>query len=151
VRSDGVKFTPTQPFPTTAAARISLLSCTETMMTPAKMRVLGWLVLAHGVLHATLVFQQGLTPLLWTDAIPAALYATSMIGLLIAGLGLVGVRCVDAAVGPLLVLASGLSLVAIAKFGEPVSWLGGVCVAVLLVIGVWRGYTGWPAHLSQEA
>ena len=120
-------------------------------MTLAVVRVLGWLVVAHGLSHAILAVRGGWTASLWIDAIPTALYAVGMVGFLSAGAGLLGVRPLDAAIGPLLVLASGLSLVAIVQFGQPALWFGGLCDAGLLVIGLWRGYTGWPAPVGQHA
>lgn len=119
-------------------------------MTPRIVRVLGWLVIGHGVSHATLAWHVGWTATVWIDAIPAALYAIGMIGFLSAGAGLLGVHPLDTAVGPLLVLASGLSFVAIVQFGDPVLWFGGFCDVGLLAIGVWRGYRGWPAQIRQH-
>src|SRR5262245_2300914 len=116
-------------------------------MTRATVRLLGWLVIAHGLSHAALALRGGFTASVWNDAIPVVLYAIGMLGLVAGGLGLLGVRPLDAAVGPLLVLAAGLSFVAITQFGEPALWFGGLCDLVLLPIGVWRGYTGWPAGL----
>jgi hypothetical protein len=120
-------------------------------MTPAVIRMLGWLVIAHGLSHAVLAIHGGLTATLWVDAIPVGLYAIGMIGFVSAGLGLLGLHPFVSALGPLLVLASGLSLVAVAQFGESALWFGGFCDAALLLIGVWRGYSGWPAHLGQSA
>jgi hypothetical protein len=69
-----------------------------------------------------------------------------MVGFVAAGLGLLGLRPLDRAISPLLVLASGLSLVAIVRFADPSLWFGGACNVALLLLGLWRGYGGWPAH-----
>lgn len=119
-------------------------------MTAAMTSALGWLVIAHGLSHLMLALRQGLAASVWIDAIPAVLYATGMVGFVAAGLGLLGLRPLNAGVGPVLVLASGLSLVAIVQFGDPALWFGGVCDVGLLALGIWRGYTGWPVHVDQH-
>lgn len=53
-------------------------------------------------------------------------------------LSLLGLRPLDRAISPLLVLSSGLSIVAIVRLGDPGLWFGGVCDMALLLIGVWR-------------
>jgi hypothetical protein len=111
----------------------------------------GWFVIAHGLSHAVLALQAGVTATLWVDAITVSLYAIGMIGFVSAGLGLLGLQPFVSALGPLLVLASGLSLVAIVQFGTSAFFFGGVCDAALFMIGVWRGYSGWPAHVGQSA
>jgi hypothetical protein len=119
-------------------------------MTLAVVRVLGWLVIAHGLSHAVLPLRGSLGPvILIDDWIPAGLYAFGMIGFVAAGLGILGLRPLDRAISPLLVLSSGLSLIALARFGDPSLWFGAVCDVVLLVIGLWRAYGGWPAHPSH--
>jgi hypothetical protein len=118
-------------------------------MTRAIMNLIGWLVIVHGLSHLILAAQQGLTASLWIDAIPVLLYAIAMVGFLAAGLGLLGVSPLHAAIGPLLVLAAGLSLVAIVQIGNPALWFGGFCDAGLLVIGIWRGYCGWPVEVRR--
>jgi hypothetical protein len=80
------------------------------------------------------------------DWIPVGLYAVGMIGFVAAGLGLLGLRPVDRAISPLLVMASGLSLVAIARFADPTLWFGAACDVVLLLTGLWRACGGWPEH-----
>jgi hypothetical protein len=119
-------------------------------MTLAVVRVLGWLVIAHGLSHAVLPLRGSLGPvILIDDWIPAGLYAFGMVGFVAAGLGILGLRPLDRAISPLLVLSSGLSLIALARFGDPSLWFGAVCDVVLLVIGLWRAYGGWPAHPSH--
>ena len=112
-------------------------------------RVLGWLVIAHGLAHAVLPMRVSLTSTMTIDDwIPVGLYAIGMVAFVAAGLGLVGVRRLAGAISPLLVLASGLSLVAIFRFGDRTLWFGGFCDAALLLVGLWRGYGGWSAHSS---
>jgi hypothetical protein len=121
----------------------------ETHMTLA-VRVLGWLVIAHGLSHAVLPLRGSLGPSIFIgDWIPAGLYAIGMVGFVGAGLGILGVRPLDRAISPLLVLASGLSLVALARFADPSLWFGAACDGALLVLGLWRAYGGWPAHPSH--
>lgn len=110
-------------------------------------RILGWLVIAHGLSHAVLPMRGLLAYAAWDgDLMPAALYTVSMVGFVAAGLGLLGVRPLDRVISPLLVLASGCSLVAIFVLGDPRLWLGALLDLTLLPIGLWRGYAGWPAH-----
>jgi hypothetical protein len=113
-------------------------------------RVLGWLVIAHGLSHAVLPLRGSLSPVFEIgDWMPVALYIVGMIGFVAAGLGMLGLRPLEKVVSPGLVLASGLSLVAIVRFGDPTLWMGGALDAILLVVGLWRGYAGWPAHPSH--
>lgn len=110
-------------------------------------RVLGWLVIAHGLSHAVLPLRGSLAPaMLVDDWTPVGLYGIGMVGFVAAGLGLLGLRPFDRAISPLLVLASGLSLVAIVRFADPSLWFGAVSDVLLLLIGLWRAYGGWPAH-----
>ena len=109
-------------------------------------RVLGWLVIAHGLSHAVLPLRGSLAPSLVGDWIPALLYACALVGFLAAGLGLLGLEPLDRAISPVLVLSSGLSLVAIARFGDPGLWFGAIGDVSLLGLGLWRAYEGWPEH-----
>jgi hypothetical protein len=119
-------------------------------MSLAVVRVLGWLVIAHGVSHAVLPLRGSLAPgMLIDDWIPVGLYAVGMIGFVGAGLGLLGLRPLDRAISPLLVLASGLSLVALGRFADSTLWFGAACDVALLLTGLWRAYDGWPAHPSH--
>ena len=116
-------------------------------MSLAVVRVLGWLVIAHGVSHAVLPLRGSLAPaMLIDDWIPVGLYAVGMIGFVAAGLGMLGLRPLDRAISPLLVLSSGLSLVALVRFADPTLWFGAACDLVLFLAGLWRAYGGWPAH-----
>ena len=116
-------------------------------MSLAVVRVLGWLVIAHGLSHAVLPLRGSLAPAMMIDDwIPVGLYAVGMIGFVAAGLGILGLRPLDRAISPLLVLASGLSLVALVRFADPTLWFGAVCDLALLFTGLWRAYGGWPPH-----
>ena len=110
-------------------------------------RALGWLVIAHGLSHAVLPLRGSMGPAdMIDDWIPVGLYMIGMIGFVIAGLGMLGLRPLDAVISPVLVLSSGLSLVAITRLGDPTLWAGGVFDVALLLIGLWRAYEGWPTH-----
>jgi hypothetical protein len=112
--------------------------------------VLGWLVIAHGLSHAALPQRGSLGPtVLVDDWTPVALYAVGLVGFVAAGLGMLGFKPLDRVISPLLVLASGLSLVAITRFADPGMWLGAVCDVLLLLVGLWRASGGWPAHPSH--
>ena len=116
-------------------------------MSLGTVRILGWLVLAHGLSHAVLPLRGSLAPtMLIDDWTPAVLYAVGMVGFVASGLGLLGQRPFDRAISPLLVLSSGLSLVAVIRFGDPSLWFGAASDVVLLALGLWRAYGGWPAH-----
>lgn len=116
-------------------------------MTLGVVRALGWLVIAHGLSHAVLPLRGSLAPgYAMNDWMPVGLYMVAMIGFVIAGLGMLGLRPLDSAISPVLVLSSGLSLVAIARLGDPTLWIGGMFDAPLLLVGLWRAYGGWPTH-----
>ena len=110
-------------------------------------RLLGWLVIAHGLSHAVLPLRGSFAPALAVDDwTPAVLYGVGTVGFVAAGLGLLGLRPLDRAISPLLVLASGLSLVAIVRFADSSLWFGAACDVALLATGLWRAYGGWPSH-----
>jgi hypothetical protein len=87
--------------------------------------------------------------LLIDDWVPVGLYMIAMLGFVIAGVGMLGLRPFDRTISPVLVLASGLSLVAIARLGDSSLWFGGAFDVALLLLGLWRGYGGWPVHPSH--
>jgi hypothetical protein len=108
------------------------------------------LVIAHGLSHAVLPLRGSLGPSIAIDDwIPVGLYAVGMVGFVTAGLGILGLRPFDRAISPLLVLSSGLSLVALVRFADPSLWFGAASDVVLLLVGLWRAYGGWPAHPSH--
>jgi hypothetical protein len=108
------------------------------------------LVVAHGLSHAVLPLRGSLGPTIAIDDwIPVGLYAVGMVGFVTAGLGILGVKPLDRAISPLLVLSSGLSLVAIVRFADPTLWFGALFDVILLFIGLWRAYGGWPEHPSH--
>ena len=114
-------------------------------------RILGWLVIAHGLSHAVLPMRGSPGVMQWRDdGMPIVLYGVSMIGFVAAGLGMLGQRPFERVISPLLVVASGWSLVAILVFEDPGLWMGAVFDAALLLIGLWRAFAGWPAHPSHR-
>jgi len=120
-------------------------------MTLTMARILGWLVIAHGLGHAVLPMRGSLAPMLTSgDWVPAALYGACMVGFVAAGLGLLGQRPFDRAISPLLVVASAWSLVAIFRFGDPNLWPGAGVDVLLLLLGLWRAFAGWPAHPAHR-
>jgi azurin len=119
-------------------------------MTLPMVRILGWLVIAHGLSHSVLPMRGSLAPTVNGDWVPIALYAVSMVGFVAAGLGLLGMRPLDRAISPLLVLSSAWSLVAINRLGDSGLWFGAACDALLLLVGLWRAVAGWPSHPSHR-
>ena len=116
-------------------------------MTLAVVRALGWVVIVHGLTHAVLPLRGSLAPgYLMNDWMPVGLYMVAMIGFVVAGLGMLGLRPLDSMISPILVLASGLSLVAIARLGDATLWIGGAFDVPLLFLGLWRSFAGWPTH-----
>jgi len=119
-------------------------------MTLKMVRILGWLVIAHGVSHAVLPMRGLLAFTLAGVWQPIAIYSISMVGFVAAGLGLLGMRPMAHVISPLLVLASGLSLVGIFVLGDPGPSVGAVCDVALLLVGLWRAFAGWPSHPSHR-
>lgn len=109
-------------------------------------RALGWLAILHGLSHAVLPLRGSLAPAIaigdWT---PVLFYTVSLIGFVIAGLGLLGLRPLAGAISPLLVLSSGLSIVAIQRLGHPDLWPGAAFDIAFFLLGLWRASAGWPA------
>src|SRR5262245_26515990 len=119
-------------------------------MTLTMVRILGWLVVAHGLSHAVLPMRGSLAPLLHGDWMPVALFGVSMVGFVTAGLGLLGMRPMNRVISPLLVLSSAWSLVAIFALGDPGLSIGAYCDGALFLVGLWRAFSGWPAHPSHR-
>jgi uncharacterized protein YndB with AHSA1/START domain len=120
-------------------------------MNLAIVRALGWIAIAHGLSQAVLPLRGSLAPAYdINDWMPFVLYAVSMVGFVAAGLGLLGLRPMTVAISPLLVLSSALSLVAIQRLGHADLWFGGMLDVVFFVLGLWRGYAGWPVTGRQH-
>ena len=119
-------------------------------MTLTMVRILGWLVIAHGLSHAVLPMRGSLAPLLQGDWMPVALFGVSTVGFVAAGLGLLGMRPMERVISPLLVISSAWSLIALFCLGDPGLSIGAAFDVVLLLIGLWRGFSGWPAHPSHR-
>ena len=113
-------------------------------------RILGWLVIAHGLSHAVLPLRGSLAPTLYGDWMPIALYSVAVIGFVAAGLGLLGLKPLDRVISPLLVLASGWSLVAIVCLGDSTLWFGAFCDLALIPIALWRAVAGWRSGLTAS-
>jgi hypothetical protein len=122
----------------------------EMVMSMQVTRVLGWVVIAHGLAHAVLPLRGATAPaFLVGDWIPVGLYMVTMVGFVAAGLGILGAKPMDRAISPLLVLSAGLSIVAVVRMGDPTLWLGGVFDVALMGVGLWRAAAGWPEHPSH--
>ena len=113
-------------------------------------RVLGWLVIAHGLSHAVLPMRGFVEPLSGGDWIPVALYGVSMVGFVAAGLGMLGLRGPDRLISPLLVLASAYSLISLFVLGDQGLWFGAVIDVSLFLLGFWRAFAGWPSHPTHH-
>jgi hypothetical protein len=108
-------------------------------------RLLGCVVIAHAVANALLPMHGALsTAPLSAVSSPGALYALSLAGFSAAGLGLLGLRLFRCVICSLLVLSAGLSLVALVRFPDAASVFAIGCNLLLLALGLWRGYRGWP-------
>jgi hypothetical protein len=114
-------------------------------------RTLGVIAIAHAVSHAILPVRGSFEPAwLVRDYTPILLYILTTIGFIIAGLGLFGVRRLTLFISPLLVLSSALSSVAIVRFGDRDLFPALALNVVLLVLGLWRSYAGWPQEEPVE-
>lgn len=115
-------------------------------VTPGLRRALALLVIAHGLAHAVLPLRGWMDPaLLGHDFMPVVLYGVAVMGFTIAGIGLLGVTPFTSAVRPLLVLASGYSLVAIQVFGAGDLWWGAALDVVFLITGLTGIYRRLPS------
>jgi hypothetical protein len=109
------------------------------LATPVLRRTFALVVIAHGLAHAVLPLRGWMDPSLFGhDFMPLVLYGIAVMGFTIAGIGLLGMTPFTAVVRPLLVLASGYSLVAIWVFGAGDLWWG----AALDVVLLFTGFTG---------
>ena len=104
------------------------------------------LVIAHGLAHAVLPMRGWMQPeSLAKDFMPVILYGTAVLGFCAAGIGLFGLRPFTAATRPLLVLASGYSLVALGLFGQGDLWWGATLDSALLLTGLTGAFKYLPA------
>lgn len=103
-------------------------------------------VIAHGLAHTVLPMRGWIDPaMLDRNFMPVLLLGTAILGFCTAGIGLLGVRPFTAATRPLLVLASGYSLVALWTMGAGDLWWGAAVDVVLLLTGLSAAYTRLPA------
>lgn len=108
--------------------------------------VLGCLVIAHGLAHAVLPLRGWMDPArLAFDFSALLFYSTIVIGFTVAGLGLFGIRWLEPATRPALVLASVYSLVSLSVMGTGGLWWGRSLDVVLFVIGITGLYRRLPA------
>ena len=97
----------------------------------------GLFVIAHALAHSVLPLRGLMDPVaLQLDAMPALLYGAAVIGFLVAGFGLLGLRPFTIATQQALVLAAGLSLVAIWRLGDSGMWFGAGTDVVLFFAGL---------------
>lgn len=94
----------------------------------------GIFVIAHGLAHAVLPLRGWMDPSrLALDLMPLILYTVSVVGFVIAGLGLLAVRPFASIVRPAMVLASAYSLIALFTFGQKgLAWAVAIDLALLL-------------------
>jgi hypothetical protein len=114
-------------------------------------RLLGVFAIAHALSHAILPVRGSFDAgLLLRDYTPIILYVVSTMAFLIAGVGLLGLRALNAFISPLLVLGAALSSVAIVRFGDWDFALGIALNAAFFALGLWRGYAGWPVSDAEQ-
>jgi len=103
-------------------------------------------VIAHGLAHAVLPMRGLMDPVsLQLDLMPAILYGAAVVGFLVAGVGILSVRPFAAMARPVLVVATGWSLVAIYRLGDPGLWPGAAIDLALLLIA----FTGLYQYLPE--
>lgn len=113
--------------------------------------LLGCFVVLHALAHAVLPLRGSIGPGPdYGDWVPVGLYTFSMLGFVAAALGLFGTAFLKPFISPLLVVSSAFSLTAILRFSDPGLWIGAVGDAALLIVGLWRGYAGWPANVRRH-
>ena len=107
------------------------------MRTASAPTLLGVFVIVHALAHAVIPMRGWIDPtLIYLSVIPQILYSVAVVGLMIAGLGLLGVPLLWRGTRPALVLGSAYSLILLWFGGrDPLWWAVGIDV-VLLVIGV---------------
>lgn len=117
-----------------------------TALKPFLRLALGCLVIAHGLAHAAMPLRGWIDPArLDKDFSPILVYAVAVIGFTIAGLGLIGIRRLEGAIRPLLVLASAYSLIGMWVMGSGGLWWGRTLDIVLFFTGILGLYRRLPA------
>jgi hypothetical protein len=95
------------------------------------------LVIAHGLAHTVLPMRGWMNPeSLGKDFMPVILYGVAVLGYLIAGIGLLGVRPFTHVLRPVMVVAASYSLVALWRMGHGDLWWGAAVDVVLLVVAL---------------
>lgn len=115
-------------------------------------------VIAHGLAHAVLPWRGWFTAGMFEqNFMPLVLYCVALFGFTIAGIGLLGITPFTGMVRPLLVVASGYSMVALYSFGAMDLWWGGAADVALLLTGLTGAFRylpaagshpGWPHRLA---
>jgi hypothetical protein len=120
-------------------------------MTMTVVRLLGVFAIAHALSHTILPLRGSFQPAYEIrDYIPIILYIVCTTGFLAAGMGLLGLRVLNMFISPLLVLSAVLSCVAVARLGDMDLVGGALLNVVFFVVGLWRGYAGWPEKDAVE-
>ncbi|HEX6162503.1 MAG TPA: hypothetical protein VFZ31_04000 [Vicinamibacterales bacterium] len=113
----------------------------KTFVRPA----LGCLVIAHGLAHAVMPLRGWMDPArLASDAGPLLIYWMTVAGFTVAGLGLLGIRRLEPATRPALVVASAYSFVGIWVMGSGGLWWGQTLDVALFLAGVTGVYRRLP-------
>jgi uncharacterized protein YndB with AHSA1/START domain len=106
---------------------------------------LGLLIIAHGLAHAVLPLRGWLDPArLSSDFAPVLIYWIAVIGFTLAGCALLGIRRLEPATRPALVLASAYSLIGMWVMGAGGMWWGRSLDVMLFLIGITGVYQRWP-------
>ena len=110
-------------------------------------------LIAHGLAHSVLPLRGWMDPEgITRDFMPVVLYSVSVLGFVMAGVGMFGVAPFKSLTRPALVVASAYSLVALFVIGQRELWWGAVVDVALLLIGLTGAYhrlpdirptTGW--------
>lgn len=95
----------------------------------------GLLLIAHSLAHFRLSLDEWMDPVtMHNDFVPLVLFGVAVIGFMVAGVAMLGVRVLETPSRPLLVLASAYSLVAIYVIGgSGVTWGVALDLAFFLI------------------
>lgn len=103
-------------------------------------------VMAHALAHVLMPWQEFFQPAnLASDTGPLILIGVAVLGFMIAGVGLLGIRPFTFMVRPAMVLASAYSLIAIWRMGSGEFWWGAPVGFALFLIGLTGLYRYLPA------